>query len=240
MADPVPVRCPVCRREHAYTPAAFPCPCGRPLTVPVLRGGIPTQVRQRAWRDAWVTVRCGGCGRSGEWPRPEVTCGCGTVFRPPVDTVAVDGLPSAAGGAPPAGVPRAVRRPAFEPRPVRGGPEAVVAAAAYLRWLGFASVDADRDSAVTGVDVRGAGVRARVDASGAPVPVAAVETLWLACLHEDAVAALFSLGGFEDGTLAAARRLDVPLFALSPAGHATPVNAAAERLLRTVPGPGGR
>jgi hypothetical protein len=80
------VRCPSCRGEHSYEPSVFPCPCGARLKVPLLRGGIPVQVRFRSWDDAWLSMRCPTCGRSDQWPQPEFTCGCGAQVRLPVDT----------------------------------------------------------------------------------------------------------------------------------------------------------
>ena len=58
MADSVPVRCPTCRREVSFTPPTFPCACGAPLTMPVLRGGVPVEIVHRTWRASWVEVRC--------------------------------------------------------------------------------------------------------------------------------------------------------------------------------------
>ncbi|MFH9985338.1 hypothetical protein [Streptomyces luteogriseus] len=81
MAETVPVRCPACRREHRYTPPAYPCVCGAPVAPRLDRDGPPTPVSHRVWQDDWVTVRCGSCGRRGEWPRPEVGCACGVVLR---------------------------------------------------------------------------------------------------------------------------------------------------------------
>lgn len=238
MAEVVPVRCPACRREHAYTPATFPCACGEPLTVPVLARGVATRVRQRMWKDSWVRVRCGRCGRADEWPRPEVSCACGVVIRPAV-VYGGDGAPvPGAEGRPADGavpVPRAVRRPVFEPLTIRTGRDAVAAAACYLRWLGFAGVVLDRDRAVSGVDVRGAGVLARVAASTRQPPPSEVETLWLACLHAGAAGALFSLAGYGRETRAVADRLGVSLFVLDLTGTPRPVNAAADRLIRTPP-----
>lgn len=68
MADSVPVRCPTCRRENAFTPPTFPCACGAPLTLPVLRGGVPVEILHRTWQASWVEVRCEVCGRQDEWP----------------------------------------------------------------------------------------------------------------------------------------------------------------------------
>jgi|GEM_PF-1934698 len=80
------VRCPTCRREHAYEPPVMPCPCGASLKVPLLRGGVPTLIRFRSWEDSWLSMRCPRCGRSEQWPQPEITCPCGAVVRLPVDT----------------------------------------------------------------------------------------------------------------------------------------------------------
>ncbi|WP_083975658.1 hypothetical protein [Kitasatospora mediocidica] len=80
-----PIRCPACRREHLYEPPVFPCPCGASLKVPLLRGGVPVQVRFRSWEDSWLNMRCPHCGRSDQWPQPEFTCNCGATVRLPVD-----------------------------------------------------------------------------------------------------------------------------------------------------------
>jgi hypothetical protein len=81
MAETVPVHCPACRREHRYTAQAYPCVCGAPVAPRLDRAGPATPVSHRVWQDDWVTVRCGSCGRRGEWPRPEVGCACGMVLR---------------------------------------------------------------------------------------------------------------------------------------------------------------
>ncbi|MFJ8047045.1 hypothetical protein [Streptomyces luteogriseus] len=81
MAETVPVCCPACRREHRYTAPAYPCVCGAPVAPRLDREGSATPVSHRVWQDDWVTVRCGSCGRHGEWPRPEVGCACGVVLR---------------------------------------------------------------------------------------------------------------------------------------------------------------
>lgn len=102
MAGSVPVRCPECRREHTYTPPVYPCDCGAPVTLPLLPGGRPAQVRHRTWAGSWVEVRCPACGISKEWPQPELGCGCGTLLRMPV----VPPQPGPSGGEqPPAGRP---------------------------------------------------------------------------------------------------------------------------------------
>lgn len=84
MADFVPVRCPECSREHTYTPPVYPCDCGAPVALPVMRDGVPAQVRHRTWEGSWVVVRCPSCGKSKEWPQPELGCGCGALLRMPV------------------------------------------------------------------------------------------------------------------------------------------------------------
>lgn len=84
MPGSVPVRCPSCRREHTYTPPVYPCDCGVPVTLPLLRDGTPAQVRHRTWAGSWVAVSCPSCGVSKEWPQPEIGCGCGTLLRLPV------------------------------------------------------------------------------------------------------------------------------------------------------------
>lgn len=79
------IRCPACRREHLYEPPSLPCPCGAQLRVPLLRGGVPVQIRFRSWEDSWLSMRCPHCGRNDQWPQPEFTCNCGATVRLPVD-----------------------------------------------------------------------------------------------------------------------------------------------------------
>ncbi|GAA1944095.1 hypothetical protein [Kitasatospora viridis] len=94
------IRCPACRREHVYEPPTFPCPCGAALKVPLLRGGVPVQVRFRSWEDSWLSMRCPQCGRSDQWPQPEFTCNCGATVRLPVDRGSRAGGPAAHGSRP--------------------------------------------------------------------------------------------------------------------------------------------
>ncbi|MYU14700.1 hypothetical protein GTZ78_29475, partial [Streptomyces sp. SID8361] len=84
MTDNVPVRCPACRREQSFTPPTFPCACGAPVTLPVLRDGTPEELGHRTWENLWVAVNCPSCGRQGHWPQPELGCDCGAVVRVPV------------------------------------------------------------------------------------------------------------------------------------------------------------
>lgn len=91
MVESVPVRCPACRRDHAYSPPAYPCPCGTPTAPPLLPGAQVVPITHRTWNDDWVTVRCPACGRRDQWPQPELCCPCGTVLRVPVRPVAAPG-----------------------------------------------------------------------------------------------------------------------------------------------------
>ncbi|NUO46559.1 MAG: hypothetical protein HOV73_05220, partial [Streptomyces sp.] len=79
MSENVSVRCPVCRREHFYAAPSYPCACGAPVTPALDRRARATTVTHRSWEDDWVTVLCARCGRTGEWPHPEVGCACGAV-----------------------------------------------------------------------------------------------------------------------------------------------------------------
>ncbi len=229
MAESVPVRCPSCRREHAFTPPTYPCACGAPLTVPVLRGGVPVQLRQRTWRDSWVRLRCPSCGRGDDWPRPELGCPCGTVMHLPVGEPATHQPRSPAAAVT---APRPVRRPAFRPVTIRTGRDAVTAAAQYLKWLGFTGIRAAADRSPTGVDLRGDSVLAQVDPATRPTPVRDIETLWLNCLNEDRRGAFFSLAGYAHQARLRADQLGVPLFVMDLTGTPQPVNDAADDLIR--------
>ncbi|MGD9483135.1 hypothetical protein WDH52_07705 [Streptomyces sp. TRM70308] len=228
-----PVRCPVCRREHVYTPPAYPCPCGAPVALPLVPGAAPVRVRHRTWDASWVAVRCGSCGREGDWPQPELGCTCGTLLALPVDRAAA-GTPEAASGAASGVVEstgaRPSERPAFSPMTIRTGRDAVLAAAHYLHWLGFHGVRAVHGSPASGIDLRGPGVVARVDPSTTAVGARAVETLWLTGLHASVATACFALAGYAPEARARGELLDVPLFVLDLTGTPQPVNQAAERL----------
>ncbi|CAM5660229.1 hypothetical protein GCM10010329_24570 [Streptomyces spiroverticillatus] len=108
MGSSVPVRCPACRRDHAYEPPVFPCACGAPLAPPLQRDAPAQTVTHRTWTDSWVTVRCESCGRNDQWPQPELGCGCGAVLRIPVRPA-----PTVPPTAEPAG------RPAMRPESLR-------------------------------------------------------------------------------------------------------------------------
>ncbi|MEU9039854.1 hypothetical protein AB0D45_33800, partial [Streptomyces sp. NPDC048352] len=110
MAEAVPVRCPSCRRENGYSVPVYPCACGSPVAPPLDLVAPAVPITHRNWSDAWVTVRCGVCGRDSDWPHPEVGCGsCGLVVRVPVHpagSAEAVGPPGAGGsGGGPAGRP---------------------------------------------------------------------------------------------------------------------------------------
>jgi hypothetical protein len=244
MAESVPVRCPECRHEHIYTPPVYPCDCGAPVTLPLLRGGLPVRVRHRTWRASWVQVRCPSCGTSKEWPQPELGCACGTTLRLPVATARQrEGHPEGegSGGHTEGGsgaahlvsrTPRAPR-PAFSPVTIRTAQDARAAAAQYLRWLGFTDVRVTEKRAASGVDVRGPGIVAHVDPTTSPTAVRAVETLWLNALNESSVAVCFSLAGYVRESRARADALAVSLFVIDLTGTPQPVNDKADELIRS-------
>ena len=235
-AGSVPVRCPACRREHVFTPVSFPCPCGKPLSVPVLRGGIPTQVGQRTWQGSWVPLRCPSCARVDDWPQPEMPCPCGVVIRLPVDPMALRPDPPRPAPRPPA-APRPVPRPAFEPLTIRTGDDVLAAAGRYLTWLGFAGVHRAADRTAAGADLCGDGVIARVDPSTAATAAREVETLWLNACDQDVTGVFFSLAGYDREAGQRGGRLVVPLFVMDLTGTPQPVNDAADTLIRTPPSP---
>lgn len=120
MGDSVPVRCPECLSTQAYAAPVFPCACGSPVAPPVAADAVAEPITHRNWTDAWVTVRCGACGREDDWPHPELGCQCGAVLRVPVRTADGPGAPgaSSAPSAPSAqGAPHAQDGPDAGPYP---------------------------------------------------------------------------------------------------------------------------
>ncbi|CAL9583399.1 hypothetical protein SUDANB99_05058 [Streptomyces sp. enrichment culture] len=318
VGENVPVRCPVCRRAHAYASPVYPCACGAPVAPPLMRGAPAEPITHRTWTDEWVTVRCAACGRQDQWPQPELGCPCGTVLRVPVRPVtaaaspprslAPGGAPGAlpgtggtpggsgtggtpgagaasgalpgTGGAPGAGgagarpgtgaepadpapprpgapgatsstpgvstvpaaappppphpVPPAAGRPPFNPVTIRTARDVVTAAALYLRWLGFREVvqpEERRSSVSPAVELRGPGLVAQVDPTTRPVPLRAVECLWLEGLASSSAAVYFSLAGYEDRARARADGVCLPLFVMDLTGTPQPVNTPADDLL---------
>ncbi|OKI01056.1 hypothetical protein A6A06_19575 [Streptomyces sp. CB02923] len=239
MADSVPVRCPTCRRENAFTPPTFPCACGAPLTLPVLRGGVPVEIQHRTWQSSWVEVRCETCGRLDEWPAPESGCVCGTVVRVPVVPVPTPPppnppLPGSPASAAPAVPPRRppVLRPAFRPVTIRTAHDCVTAAAQYLKWLGFTDVARAQERTASGVDLRGTGVVAQVDPTTRATKLREIECLWLNGLNDSAVAVCFSLAGYSRDARSRADALHIPLFVMDLTGTPQPVNDPADELIR--------
>ncbi|MFG1810396.1 hypothetical protein [Streptomyces sp. NPDC049040] len=243
MAESVLVRCPACRRDHTYTAPTYPCACGAPLCLPVLRGGLPVEIRHPSWDDSWVRLRCPDCGRTDHWPQPEFGCTCGALIRLPVDDEAAGepGLlpaPHPGGTAPePTGEvpPPPTDRPPFRPVTIRTGRDALTAAAQYLKWLGFADVRLAGDRTANGIDLRGKGLVAQVDPTTQPTAVRDVECLWLNCANEDAAGAFFSLAGYAHDARLRADHLGVPLFVMDLTGTPQPVNDAADALIRSGP-----
>jgi hypothetical protein len=225
MTQSMSVRCPACRRKQSFTPPTFPCVCGAPLTLPVLRDGAPEEVHYRTWHDMWVVARCPSCGRLGDWPRPEFGCPCGAVVRVPV---------APAPRVPDRG-PRSEARPVFRPVAIRTARDAVTAAECYLSWLGFKRLQRPAERTPFGVDVRGRGVVAQVDPTGRPTGLRAVECLWLHGLHESAAGVFFSLPGYAERALERADDLCIALYVMNPTGNPEPVNSAADDLIRHGP-----
>ncbi len=250
------IRCPACRREHLYEPPVLPCPCGASLKVPLLRGGVPVQVRFRSWEDSWLSMRCPHCGRSDQWPQPEFTCNCGATVRLPVDKA-----PRTAAGPPgarPSGRPyspsptplysadpprpappevadgRRQSRAPFRPHPVQTSQDAVLTAARYLEWLGFEELELTESEEREAVTLLGDRLVAQVDTWSEPADIRAVECLWLQTLHAaDMAAAMFTMSGYSHQATVRGEQLLVALFTLDRAGLPQPVNGAAESLLET-------
>ncbi|GGW25812.1 hypothetical protein [Streptomyces xantholiticus] len=240
MTESMPVRCPVCSRDHFYAAPVYPCACGAPLAPPLLRAARPEPITHRTWTDDWVTVRCPACERQDQWPQPELGCPCGTVLRIPVRPVSAPAAP-APGGSRDSRVPShtplprtaATSRPTFRPVTIRTARDAVTAAALYLKWLGFRDVVQPEVRPVSGIDLRGQGVVAQVDPTTRPATLRAVECLWLNGLSSSAVSVLFSLAGYADDARARADQLGIPLFVMDLTGCPQPVNAPADELIAT-------
>ncbi|GGX22897.1 hypothetical protein GCM10010297_50140 [Streptomyces malachitofuscus] len=218
MAQSVPVRCPACRRSHRFTAPSYPCACGVPVTPSLDLDQVPGAVDHRTWREEWVTLRCGGCGLRGEWPRPELGCPCGTVLRIPV---------AGEEAAVPAGRPG---RPAFRPVPIRTARDAVTAAVLYLRRLGYEDIRRADQRPPSGIGLAGRGVLAQVDPSARPATSRDVECLWLTAMTESAGCLYFSLAGFAEEARDRADTLGVPLFLLDLTGTPQPLNGFADTL----------
>lgn len=236
MVESVPVRCPACRREHAYLTPVYPCPCGSPTAAPMLRGAAPEPITHRTWNDDWVTVRCRACGRHDQWPQPELCCPCGTVLRIPVGPVTAAGA-DPADGVRPSHIPlprtAPAPRPSFRPMTIRTGRDAVTAAAMYLRWLGYRDVVIPAERPSSRIDLRAAGLIAQVDSTTRPSTLRDVECLWLNALNTSVTSVFFSLAGYAQDAGARADGLGIPLFVMDLTGTPQPVNGPADELLST-------
>ncbi|QNE73961.1 hypothetical protein F0344_04495 [Streptomyces finlayi] len=231
--ESVPVRCPVCRRDHAYITPVYPCPCGAPTAPHVQRGAPAEPITHRTWNDDWVTVRCTGCGRHDQWPHPELCCPCGTVLRIPV-------RPLTAHTPPPPGpshipLPRTAShpRPAFRPMTIRTARDAVGAAALYLSWLGYRQVVQARERPSSRIDIRAAGLVAQVDSLTTATVLRDVECLWLNALNASVAGVFFSLAGYAPDARQRADGLALPLFVMDLTGTPQPVNSPADELIST-------
>lgn len=233
--ESVPVRCPVCSRDHAYSTPAYPCPCGMPTAPPLLRGAPAVLVGHRSWNDVWVTVRCASCDRENQWPQPELCCPCGTVLR--IAVRPADTGPAPAAPVSPAHIPlprtAAHPRPAFRPMTIRTGHDAVSAAGLYLTWLGFRDVGRPGAGPASGIDLRADGLIARVDSSTRPTTLRAVETLWLNALGASTTGVFFSLAGYATDARTRADGVGLPLFVMDLTGAPRPVNSPADELVST-------
>ncbi|MEU3653876.1 hypothetical protein AB0E67_13785 [Streptomyces sp. NPDC032161] len=227
--ESVPVRCPACRREHAYRTQCYPCPCGAPTAPQPLPGAPAVPVTHRTWDDDWVAVRCRTCGRLDHWPQPELHCPCGTVSRIPVRPAPP--RPGPAAGAGPGRAAAPDPRPAFRPGPARTAHDAVANAARYLRWLGHHDVARPSGPSPERIDLRATGLIARVDTSSRPTTLRSVECLWLNALSASVTNVFFSLGGYARDAATRADGLGVPLFVMDRTGTPRPVNGPAEELI---------
>lgn len=233
MAENISVRCPSCRRQHAFTPPTYPCGCGAPLGVPLLRGGVPMRITVRTLEDSWVRKRCPRCGLSDEWPKPEFTCACGAVVRPAVDSATamrVLSAPETEPGPASAAADRA-RRPRFRPLPIHTPHDARQTVVRYLVWLGFSDVHATSGRSPEGIAVRGPKVAAQVETGQELSEPRAVELLWLHALNESVAGVFFSLPGYTAQASERAEQLGLALFTLNSAGLPEPLNEPAHGLL---------
>ncbi|NUS27762.1 MAG: hypothetical protein HOV92_26555, partial [Streptomyces sp.] len=172
--------------------------------------------------DDWVTVLCARCGRTGEWPHPEVGCACGAVLRVPV-------TPEAVGITTTRRVEQSRRR-TFQPVTIRTARDAVTAAALYLRWLGYQDIRRADQRPPNGIGLAARGLLAQVDPTVRPASLRDVECLWLTAMTESADCVYFSLAGYATEARAVADALGVPLFVLDLTGTPQPVNGLADEL----------
>ncbi|MFD0412844.1 hypothetical protein [Streptomyces sp. NPDC127108] len=205
-----------------------------------------------------MTVRCAACGRTADWPRPELGCACGTVLRLAVasheadETDGTDEGPAAAGEAgggtsadghpslTPSHIPlprtAPTPRPAFRPLPVRSAGDAVTTAALYLRWLGYEDVreaGPDEERPPSGTRLAALGVLAQVEPAVRDTSLRDVECAWLTAMAHSATCVCFALCDFTPAARDRADELDVALFRIDLSGTPEPLNGAADELAAT-------
>ncbi|MEU3980943.1 hypothetical protein AB0F77_12620 [Streptomyces sp. NPDC026672] len=228
MSESVPVRCPVCGREHHYAAPAYPCACGTAVAPALDADAPPSVLDHRAWDEEWITVTCRSCGSSAPWPRPELGCACGTVLRVPLatDPPATD-RPEA--DRPEVDVPREVLGPVT----IRTARDAVTAAVLYLRRLGHRDIRRADQRPPSGIGLAARGLVAQVDPTVRPASARDVECLWLTAMTESATCVHFSLAGYTPEAVARADGLLIPLFVLDLTGTPRPANPTADALHAT-------
>ncbi|MFC3350608.1 hypothetical protein ACFOOM_24940 [Streptomyces echinoruber] len=257
MTERVPVRCPACRRVHAYAAPSYPCPCGHPVAPRLDRGAEPVVVVRPVWEEQWITVRCPACDRAGEWPHPELGCPCGALLRVrparadghtatadvPGHATAADvpghaaAARAAAETAPATAARAAAPRPAFRSVAIRTARDAVTATVLYLRRLGHRDIRRADQRPAAGVCLAARGLLALVDPRMLPACARDVECLWLTAMTESADCAYFSLTGYTDDAHVRAGALGVALFVLALSGVPRPVNTPADALAAGADGP---
>ncbi|GAA0913594.1 hypothetical protein [Streptomyces thermoalcalitolerans] len=199
-----------------------------------------------------IPLRCPACHRTYVYTAPDRFCSCGEVLRPPAPSTTA-AAPAATPATipatdpphdrlPPTGPPRdraedghapeadEPKRRAFQGVPVRTARDAVTAAVAYLRWLGYEGIRRADQRPPSGVGLAARGLVAQVDPAARPASLRDVECLWLTAMTESARCVYFSLAGYGEDARARADELGIPLFVLDRAGIPQPVNEAADTL----------
>lgn len=233
----VTVRCGACGRRDQWPQPELGCPCGTVLRLPVRPAAAPPPRPSAP----------GGAAGAGPGPGDPATTavpagppgaadqGTGGPGTPLTTdpTFSTTGF-STVRAASPYPPPPSAARPSFNPVTIRTARDVVTAAALYLRWLGFREVvqpEERRSSVTPAVELRGPGLVAQVDPTTRPVPLRAVECLWLEGLASSSAAVYFSLAGYEDASRARADGVGLPLFVMDLTGTPQPVNTPADDLL---------
>ncbi|MCH0542690.1 hypothetical protein I3F58_24640 [Streptomyces sp. MUM 203J] len=211
----VTVRCRACGRQNQSPQPELGCPCGTVLRLPVrpvtAAGTEP---------DAATATATGSCGPGPAADGPSTS-----------DAATAPGGSAGPGPQPP---PAAPVRPPFTPVTIRTARDVVTAAARYLAWLGFRDLvqpEEQRPVLAYGIELRGSGLIAQVDPTTRPVPLRAVECLWLEGLAASSAAVCFSLAGYEPEARARAAGVGLPLFVMDLTGSPQPVNPPAQALV---------